>query len=162
MINIYISSTVSLWSVSQLSMQVTLFRFSTLLYDLPRMCRCKQVGICMRTGVFHNASITMRCLGTRQMDITSTYVQVVDINAHSHRELSLVDVDPCTPVCGVLSIIQPGKIYLTTPRSPSKGKIFTHCLTHLIYIVWRVGALPTTCHGMVEICMTICRFSTGH
>ena len=69
------------------------------------------------------------------MDITSTYVQVVDINAHSHRELSLVDVDPCTPVCGVLSIIQPGKIYLTTPRSPSKGKIFTHCLTHLIYIV---------------------------
>lgn len=47
------------------------------------------------------------------MDITSTCVQVVYINAHSHRELSLVDVDPCTPACGVLSIIQPGKIYST-------------------------------------------------
>lgn len=40
--------------------------------------------------VFHNTSI-MRCLGTRRLD-----VQVVYINAHSHREVSPVDVDPYT------------------------------------------------------------------
>lgn len=94
-------------------------------------------------------------------DITPRDVQVVYINAHSHRELSPVDVDPCTPAYGVLSLIQPGKLYLITPHFPSKGRnSYTlpgppnlHSLT--------VDALPTTCHGVVEICMTVCRFSTG-
>lgn len=108
--------------------------------------------------MFHNSSIIMRCLGTRQMDITSTCVQVVYINAHSHRELSLVDVDPCTPACGVLSIIQPGKIYSTFSL---EGEIYYTLLDPPDLHSLRVGALPTTCHGMVDICMTICRFSTG-